>query len=63
MDLAASIQAVTEEIVLRLARSIAKDGGEKNLTPEDAFRSFMGTNLDFLAIGNCILKKATRIQD
>jgi carbamoyltransferase len=31
MDLAASIQAVTEEIVLRLARSIAKDTGEKNL--------------------------------
>jgi carbamoyltransferase len=31
MDLAASIQAVTEEIVLRLARAIAKDTGEKNL--------------------------------
>ena len=31
MDLAASIQAVTEEIVLRLGRSIAKDTGEKNL--------------------------------
>ena len=31
MDLAASVQAVTEEIVLRLARSIAKETGEKNL--------------------------------
>ena len=27
-------------------------------TPEDAFRCFMGTELDFLAIGNCILQKA-----
>ena len=31
MDLAASIQAVTEEIVLRLTRSIATDTGAKNL--------------------------------
>jgi len=31
MDLAASVQAVTEEIVLKLARSIAKETGEKNL--------------------------------
>ena len=31
MDLAASIQGVTEEIVLRLGRSIAKETGEKNL--------------------------------
>ncbi len=31
MDLAASIQAVTEEIVLRLTRSLAKETGEKNL--------------------------------
>src|SRR5947207_3508341 len=31
MDLAASIQAVTEEVVLKLARGIAKDTGEKNL--------------------------------
>ena len=31
MDLAASIQAVTEEVVLRLARGIAKETGEKNL--------------------------------
>lgn len=31
MDLAASIQEVTEEIVLRLGRSIAKDTGQKNL--------------------------------
>jgi len=27
-------------------------------TPEDAFRCFMGTDLDVLAIGNCYLRKA-----
>ena len=31
MDLAASIQVVTEEIVLRLTRSLAKESGAKNL--------------------------------
>ena len=31
MDLAASIQAVTEEVVLRLARTVHKETGEKNL--------------------------------
>ena len=31
MDLAASIQAVTEEVVLKLARGIALDTGERNL--------------------------------
>lgn len=31
MDLAASVQAVTEEIVLKLARSVAKETGERNL--------------------------------
>jgi carbamoyltransferase len=31
MDLAASIQAVTEEAVIKLARGIAKETGEKNL--------------------------------
>ena len=31
MDLAASIQAVTEEVVLKLAEGIAKEYGEKNL--------------------------------
>ena len=31
MDLAASIQAVTEEVVLKLARGIAKETGESNL--------------------------------
>ena len=31
MDLAASIQAVTEEVVIKLARGIARDTGEKNL--------------------------------
>jgi carbamoyltransferase len=27
-------------------------------TPEDAFRCFMGTELDVLAVGNCYLRKA-----
>jgi carbamoyltransferase len=27
-------------------------------TPEDAFRCFMGTEIEMLAIGNCILRKA-----
>jgi carbamoyltransferase len=31
MDLAASIQAVTEEVVLRLTRSIAAETGSPNL--------------------------------
>jgi carbamoyltransferase len=31
MDLAASVQAVTEEVVLKLTRSLAKETGEKNL--------------------------------
>ena len=31
MDLAASVQAVTEEVVLKLTRSLAKDTGQKNL--------------------------------
>ena len=31
MDLAASVQAVTEEIVLRLTRSLAAEGGSRNL--------------------------------
>jgi carbamoyltransferase len=26
-------------------------------TPEDAFRCFMGTNMDVLAVGNCFLRK------
>ena len=26
-------------------------------TPMDAFNCFMGTNLDYLIIGNCILNK------
>jgi carbamoyltransferase len=26
-------------------------------TPEDAFRCFMGTGIDCLAIGNCLLRK------
>ncbi len=31
MDLAASVQAVTEEVVLRLARSLARESGARNL--------------------------------
>jgi carbamoyltransferase len=31
MDLAASVQVITEEVVLKLARSIAKETGERNL--------------------------------
>jgi carbamoyltransferase len=27
-------------------------------SPEDAFRCFMGTGLDLLAVGNCLLRKA-----
>ncbi len=26
-------------------------------TPEDAFACFMGTGIEFLAVGNCILQK------
>ena len=26
-------------------------------TPEDAFRCFMGTDIDVLAVGTCLLKK------
>jgi carbamoyltransferase len=26
-------------------------------TPEDAFRCFMGTEMDTLAVGNCLLRK------
>jgi carbamoyltransferase len=26
-------------------------------TPEDAFRCFMGTELDVLAVGNCVMYK------
>ena len=26
-------------------------------TPEDAFKCFMGTELDMLVVGNCIVKK------
>ncbi|HTJ03659.1 MAG TPA: carbamoyltransferase [Methylovirgula sp.] len=32
-------------------------------TPEDAFRCFMGTELDFMAIGNCILFKESQNRD
>ena len=26
-------------------------------TPEDAFRCFMGTDIEMLSIGNCVLRK------
>jgi carbamoyltransferase len=26
-------------------------------TPEDAFRCFMGTEIEYLAVGNCLLRK------
>ena len=29
-------------------------------TPEDAFRCFMGTEIDMLAVGNCLLHKAAQ---
>jgi carbamoyltransferase len=29
-------------------------------TPEDAFRCFMGADLDFLAVGNCVLQKSAQ---
>ena len=31
MDIAASIQKVTEDIILRIAKNIAKETGERNL--------------------------------
>jgi carbamoyltransferase len=31
-------------------------------TPEDAFRCFMGSDLDFLAVGNCVLRKKEQDQ-
>jgi carbamoyltransferase len=31
-------------------------------TPEDAFRCFMGTDIDVLAIGNCLLRKPEQDQ-
>ncbi len=31
-------------------------------TPEDAFRCFMGTELDLLVVGNCIMRKDTQDQ-
>jgi len=31
-------------------------------TPEDAFKCFMGTELDILAIGNCYLNKENQIK-
>jgi carbamoyltransferase len=32
-------------------------------TPEDAFRCFMGTDIETLAIGDCFLRKEDQDQD
>ena len=32
-------------------------------TPEDAFRCFMGNELDLLVVGNCFLDKAAQAQN
>ena len=32
-------------------------------TPEDAFRCFMGTEMDLLAVGNCVLEKSDQNPD
>ena len=29
-------------------------------TPDDAFRCFMGTGLDYLAVGNCVMEKSAQ---
>jgi carbamoyltransferase len=51
MDLAASIQAVTEEVVLKLALGIARDTGEKNLCLAG------GVALNCVANGKLLRKK------
>ena len=51
MDLAASIQAVTEEVVLKLAQSIAQETGEKNLCLAG------GVALNCVANGKLLRKK------
>src|SRR4051812_9604042 len=51
MDLAASIQMVTEEVVLKLAQSIAKETGEKNLCLAG------GVALNCVANGKLLRKK------
>jgi carbamoyltransferase len=51
MDLAASIQAVTEEVVLKLARGIAKETGERNLCLAG------GVALNCVANGKLLRKK------
>jgi carbamoyltransferase len=51
MDLAASIQAVTEEVVLKLAQGIARETGEKNLCLAG------GVALNCVANGKLLRKK------
>jgi hypothetical protein len=42
---------------------LTKGGGEPIVcTPEDAFRCFMGIELELLVMGNCILKKDAQDQ-
>ena len=51
MDLAASVQKVTEDIVLKLARSIARETGERNLCLAG------GVALNCVANGNLLREK------
>ena len=51
MDLAASIQAITEEVMLKLALGVAKDTGEKNLCLAG------GVALNCVANGKLLRKK------
>jgi len=41
MDLAASVQAVTEEVVIKLAKSIAKSTGQKTSASQVALHSIV----------------------
>ena len=52
MDLAASIQVVTEEVMLRLARSVARETGEKNLCLAGGVALNCVANGKILAIGH-----------
>lgn len=54
MDLAASFQAVTEEVVLRLTRVLARDTGAANLCLAG------GVALNCVAVGNCLPRKAAQ---
>ena len=49
---------VCKEIKEATTRHQSNRGEPIVASPEDAFRCFMGSNLDFLAVGNCIMRKA-----